>query len=619
MTPSSIIKIPKTSLLIVKENRAMIASKILYFLALLHLASAASLIPRGRNSGVGVGVGGGSVFNANDVDDPHRDRALQITTPPPTLKPTTSTPTRIPTTSRPTRIPTNSPITRTPTTFKPTRTPSASPTTRTPSSSPTTRTPTTLKPTHIPTDKPTLAPTNQPTFKPSTDRPTSRQPTSKAPTNQPTSKPSTDRPTSRQPTTSPTTVAPTTFSPTNQPTSKPTNSPVLPNDNPVLSCPLPGATMIVITPGVKQVAPASSDIFCGIFLRKGSESGSLIPLARSYHGKGWESSPGPLASPPENVNSTTVVLPQLQDANDRYVILAKDGSMSERKQIARFLEMTTFGPKRTEIDDIASDGMWTTSSAAKRAVHIRMQIDLPKTSHREYFRNRANIKWDATSQPARSDHPCSPNSKWRKYSYIQQDRVNTNSEAYIITTFETVKAEENLTTTIYEADSSAHVKTPGLGTFWTAPPTTERYGYSGTGFYDVGELNDYVEFTIDVPSAGVRPISVRYSMNSASYNGNRKMQLQVNGVVVRDSYDFFYTGSWSYWKYSELVDVNLNAGNNTIKLLVVEQPAGPNIDHLRIGKPPAIVLRSEYLDTSPFFLFRIQITRSSQCTASLKQ
>ena len=225
----------------------------------------------------------------------------------------------------------------------------------------------------------------------------------------------------------------------------------------------------------------------------------------------------------------------------------------------------------------------------------------PNMHPRANKHNRANTKWDAASQPARSDHPCSPNSKWRKYSYIQQDRVDTNTEAYIITTFETVKAEENLTTTIYEADSAAQVKTPGIGfpygTFWTAPPTSITYGYSGTGFYDVGTTNDYVEFTVYVPSAGVRPISFRYSMNSASYNGNRKMRLLVNNATVRNSTDFFFTGSWSHWKYSELVDVDLIAGNNTIKLLLVEQPGGPYIDHLRIGKPPAIVLRSEYFDT----------------------
>jgi hypothetical protein len=216
---------------------------------------------------------------------------------------------------------------------------------------------------------------------------------------------------------------------------------------------------------------------------------------------------------------------------------------------------------------------------------------------------RANTKWDATAQPARSDHPCSPNSKWRKYSYIHQDRVNTNSEAYIITTFETVKAEQNLTTTIYEADDSTQVETSSFGVFWNQAPTISTYGYSGTGFYNVDGLNDYVQFTVTVPSAGVHPISVRYSMGSSLYYGNRKMQLLVNNVIVRDSYDFFFTGSWSYWKYSELVNVNLIAGINTIKLLVVHQDDGPNIDHLRVGKPPAIVLRSEYLDKcASFFL-----------------
>ena len=368
--------------------------------------------------------------------------------------------------------------------------------------------------------------------------------------------------------------------------------------------------MVVITPGVKQVAPAAANTFCGIFLRQGSESGNIIPLARSYHGRGWEAAPGPLACPTENVNATTVVLPDLQDADDRYVILAKDGSLSEKKQIAKFLETTTFGPKRSEIDAIAADGLWTTSAAAKRAAHLRSQIDLPMTSHREYYRKRANTKWDATAQPARSDHPCSPNSKWRKYSYIQQDRLNTNSEAFVITTFETVKVEENLTTTIYEADNATQVLTRGFGTFWTAAPTATTYGYSGKGYYDVGGTDDFVQFTVNVPSAGIHPISFRYSMNSVSFNGNRKMQLQVNDVVVRPSYDFFFTASWSYWKYTELIDVSLNAGDNTIKLRVVEQNGGPNIDHLRVGKPPAIVLKSEYHCQDLDFLLLGYKTRS---------
>lgn len=68
----------------------------------------------------------------------------------------------------------------------------------------------------------------------------------------------------------------------------------------------------------------------------------------------------------------------------------------------------------------------------------------------------------------------------------------------------------------------------------------------------------------------------------------------MNGTIMIEAvYDFIHTNSWRYWKYSELVDVALSAGNNTIKFFVANQNGGPNIDHLPIGKPPAIVMKSE--------------------------
>lgn len=350
--------------------------------------------------------------------------------------------------------------------------------------------------------------------------------------------------------------------------------------------------MIVITPGEKQIAPAPLDIFCGIFIRKESETGNLIPLARSYSGKGWEAAPGPLACPTKHVNATTIFLPPLQDTNDRYVILAKDGYMSERKQVSKFLEMTTFGPRRAEIDALTADGEWMTDGASKRASYIRSQIDLPITSHREYWRRRTNSKVDATSQTARSDHPCSPNSKWRKYSYTPQDLLNAHDDnMYIVTTFEVVKAEANFTTTIYEADNVNQVKN-GTYNFYGRFSSSSS-GYSGTGYYDMGKVGDSVEFTINAPLAGIYPISFRFAQGSLSDNGNKKLQLSCNGVIVKSPYNFYHTGGWSYWKYSDMVNVNLIAGANTIKLLS-EQNEGPNIDHLRVGKPPAVVMKSEF-------------------------
>jgi hypothetical protein len=270
--------------------------------------------------------------------------------------------------------------------------------------------------------------------------------------------------------------------------------------------------------------------------------------------------------------------------------------MDNSKQVARFLEMTTFGPKKSEIQQL-DNANWGPNA---RAQHLRNQIDLPATSHREHWRQRTNSKWDATAQPARSDHPCDPNSKWRKYAYTRQDYRDTITSQYIYTYFETVPEEADLTYTIYEADANATdgVSNYNSGTFMSSLCSegdscyTTNSGYSGQGFYDFGGTGDFLEFTVDIAEAdaGIHPLSFRFAQDSSS---NRPCQLWVNNVMVQAVYDFLHTDSWSYWKYSELVDVTLNAGLNTIKLIAVDQNSGPNIDHARIGKPPAIVMKSE--------------------------
>ncbi|KAL7537288.1 hypothetical protein ACHAXR_008774, partial [Thalassiosira sp. AJA248-18] len=378
-----------------------------------------------------------------------------------------------------------------------------------------------------------------------------------------------------------------TISPSSSPTSSPTTSNPTTSPTPAptiyvqaLDCPPTTGPMVTITSGLKTLTSAAPNTFCGIFLHK-QESGDLIPLARSYHGQAWEAAPGPLACPSEDVNATSISLPTL--TSDTYVILSKDGSMDTRKQIAKFLEMTTFGPTLSEIDGLAS----TTWNGAARANYIRNQMDLPATSHREYWRKRTNSKWDATAMPARSDHPCSPNSKWRKYSFTRQDRYDTITSTYIYTYYEVVPEEANLTYTLHEADSVSDVKSYSSGTF-----TSSNTGFSGTGYFDFGGTGAHLEFSVDIAEAGTYPISFRFAMSSSSFSGNRPCKLFVNDTEIVAKYDFIHTDSWSYWKYSDLVDVELGAGNNTIKLLVADQNGGPNIDHLRVGKPPAIVMKS---------------------------
>ena len=269
-----------------------------------------------------------------------------------------------------------------------------------------------------------------------------------------------------------------------------------------------------------------------------------------------------------------IVLPDLEDTSDIYVVIAKKGtSPSIRNDITRFLEMTSFGPKMSEIDAL-DNGSWDETD---RALYIRNQMAMAKTSHREYFRARSNAKWEMTTQEARSSHPCSPNSKWRRYAFTMADRYNLVTGANNVLSFEPVAKEAGLSPTIYEADAEEDVTSHGGGQF-----SNNYGGFSGTGFYDFDDY-DFLEFTINMAEPVMETISFRYSAW-----GSRPCQLIVNDITITQ-YGFTDTKSSGKWMYSELIDVSLNSGSNSIKLVAIEK--GPNIDHLQVGKQPAVLIK----------------------------
>ena len=140
--------------------------------------------------------------------------------------------------------------------------------------------------------------------------------------------------------------------------------------------------------------------------------------------------------------------------------------------------------------------------------------------------------------------------------------------------------EADLEVQIYEADSATDVLSYRTsrdgGDFKNCANPPTRY-CSGGGQYDFNRKGDFIEWEITVSSAGTYKVSFRYS-NGGDYNdGNRPLVLLVNNEVVVQSYDFFFTESSNYYRYSDLVDVALNAGTNTLKLSLEETQAGPNI------------------------------------------
>lgn len=103
---------------------------------------------------------------------------------------------------------------------------------------------------------------------------------------------------------------------------------------------------------------------------------------------------------------------------------------------------------------------------------------------------------------------------------------------------------------------------------------TNHAGYNGTGFLDfVNASNDYIEWTVNVPTSANYTLSFRYAMTAS-----RSLELKVNGIVKVASLAFPSTGSNTNWSnvtsYRALI-----AGNNKIRLTAVGS-SGPNIDEL---------------------------------------
>ena len=112
-------------------------------------------------------------------------------------------------------------------------------------------------------------------------------------------------------------------------------------------------------------------------------------------------------------------------------------------------------------------------------------------------------------------------------------------------------------------------------TFSGAIVNTNQTGYNGTGFIDfVNNSADYLQWTVNVPTAGTYDLSFRYALPS----GGRQLELKVNGTVKIASLDFPATATWSTWENLS-TSQQLVAGNNTIRLTTIGSNGG-NFDEL---------------------------------------
>ncbi|MDR6550956.1 carbohydrate-binding protein [Paenibacillus qinlingensis] len=105
-------------------------------------------------------------------------------------------------------------------------------------------------------------------------------------------------------------------------------------------------------------------------------------------------------------------------------------------------------------------------------------------------------------------------------------------------------------------------------------------GYTGTGYADFNNNSgDSIQWTVNAPIAGSYTLEFRYTNASGV---DRPLELKVNNTLATSAFSFPVTGGWSDWERIS-TSVNLNAGNNTIKL-TSNGSNGPNIDKLIVSQ-----------------------------------
>ncbi len=118
---------------------------------------------------------------------------------------------------------------------------------------------------------------------------------------------------------------------------------------------------------------------------------------------------------------------------------------------------------------------------------------------------------------------------------------------------------------------------------------TEHSGYTGSGYVNTDNAaGSYIEFSLTAPQADAYELTFYYAAES----GNRYGSIQVNGSTVVANIDFNGTGSWTTWGTASAT-VNLNAGDNTIRLRAEQSGGLANIDKMDVygyavteGAPP---------------------------------
>jgi hypothetical protein len=119
-------------------------------------------------------------------------------------------------------------------------------------------------------------------------------------------------------------------------------------------------------------------------------------------------------------------------------------ALSKDETAARFLEQTTFGPRR---DEIRAFPDVTTQTFIQ---WILNQSNLPITSHRAEYRKRLNHRFPASGKTrvGRVTHPCEAGTRYRRAAFTDKDRDAMVEIKTLSSTLKALSIDGNLRTVI---------------------------------------------------------------------------------------------------------------------------------------------------------------------------
>ncbi|MGL1884987.1 MAG: T9SS type A sorting domain-containing protein [Reichenbachiella sp.] len=115
------------------------------------------------------------------------------------------------------------------------------------------------------------------------------------------------------------------------------------------------------------------------------------------------------------------------------------------------------------------------------------------------------------------------------------------------------------------------------GTISNGSVDSNNAGYNGSGFANTdNSAGEYVEIAINVPSARMHDLSLRYAATS-----DRPANVSVNGSSQLSSLNLPSSGAWASWATVDFA-LNLQAGNNTIRFTANGSSGLPNLDEMTV-------------------------------------